>query len=74
MLNDSDMLIVLLCLYYQEGKKLGEDTVRIGSNIFKLIVSDDPVEDEPGVSIFRISPMSALYKYIEMKDKNNGEV
>lgn len=70
MFDTSNILLVLLCLYYQEGKKLGEDTVRIGSDTFRLVVSDDPIDEVPGVLTFRISPLSVFYKYLEARKDN----
>ena len=72
MFDVSNVIIMLLCVYYQEGKKLG-DIVDIGGAKFRLVLSDQPVEDEPGVSLFRIGPVSTIIKYFEGLSKD-GEI
>lgn len=72
MFDVSNVIIMLLCVYYQEGKKLGE-IVDIGGAKFRLVLSDQPVEEESGVSLFRIGPVSTVVKYFEGLN-DNGEV
>ena len=69
MFDISNVILMLLCVYYQEGKKLGE-IVEIGAAKFRLVLSDIPVEEEQGVSLIRIAPISTVVKYYEGLEEN----
>jgi len=71
-MNDSlNMIVVLLCMYLDQGKKFGEIVEHNGVK-FKLVISEEEVPAEKGVAVFRLSPGAALFDIeTALKEKEN---
>lgn len=64
MVDDFAVVLVLLGCYYQQGKTLG-DIIEINGASFRLVFSNAPIKDEPGVNTFRVDPIAILLEYLK---------
>lgn len=67
MFDVNNIIIMLLCVYYQENKKLGE-IVEINGILFRLVLSSEPLKEESGICQFRINPISTVIQYLKGTD------